>query len=278
MTARAGNDGAVDATPHSGPDGTPDGTPDLTARVTALRDACRATPGVTTLVVYGSTTSAAAGRRDAWSDLDFTVFLAPEAAPELRRSWAFLPDRDHLVLTAREGANGGVALYDDAMIAEFGAGEPWQVRDPHREVLLDGGDLVVAEPEPLPDPVDQVGLFLVKLAIGLGRVRRGERVAGNAHLRAYAPTCLVEALRQRLAPDAPRSPFDPTRRLEQALPGPAARLAHLLDADAETCARGQLDLARELLEPGWSDFPSRACDVVTARLWPEVSPRGGSPR
>jgi predicted nucleotidyltransferase len=246
---------------------TADPTSALAARIDRLREACETTPGVTSLVVYGSTTSAAAARRDAWSDLDFTVFLAPAAAADLRRTWAFLPDRDHLVLTAREGTNGGVAVYDDAMIAEFGAGEPWRVQDPHREVLLDGGDLTFGDPDPLPDPADQVGLFLVKLAIGLGRVRRGERVAGNAHLRAYATTCLVEALRQRLAPDAPRSPFDPVRRLEQALPGPAVRLADLLDADAETCARGQLDLARELLEPGWPAFPTRAADVLTARLW-----------
>ena len=244
-----------------------DATPALTARLDRLREACSTTPGVTSLVVYGSTTSAAADRRDAWSDLDFTVFLAPDEAADLRRTWAFLPDRDRLVLTAREGTTGGVAVYDDAMIAEFGAGDPWRIRDPHREVLVDGGDLRFGDPDPLPYPADQVGLALVKLAIGLGRVRRGERVAGNTHLRTYATTCLAEALRQRLVPDAPRSPFDPLRRLEQALPGPAARLADLLDSDAETCARGQLDLARELLEPGWDAFPTRAADVLTARLW-----------
>lgn len=240
---------------------------DLTARLAALTDTCRATPGVTSLVAYGSTTSAAAGRRDGWSDLDFTVFVAPGAADRVRDGWTFLPDREHLVLTAREGANGGVALYDDAMICEFGAGEPWTVRDPDREVLLDGGDVRTAEPDPLPDPADQVALFLVKLAIGVGRVRRGERVAGNAQIRAHALTCLAEALRQRLAPDAPRSPFDPLRRLEQALPEVGARLGALLDGDAETCARGCFDLARELLEPGWDAFPTRAADVLAARLW-----------
>lgn len=239
---------------------------DLAGRIAALRDRCGATPGVTSLVVFGSSTTGAAGRRDAWSDVDFNVFFTPEAAADLARTWTFLPDREHLVLTAREGRDGGVAMYDDGTLCEFGAGLPWPIRDPEREVLLDGGDLVLAGPDALPDPLDQIGLFLVKLVIGVGRVRRGERVAGNAHVRTYALTCLCEALRQRLAPDAPRSPFDALRRLEDALPDTAARIAALLDAEVEVCARGMFDLARDLLEPGWAGFPGAAADVVAARL------------
>ena len=248
---------------------------DLEARIEALKTACENTPGVTSLVVYGSTTKAAAGRRDEWSDLDFTVFLTPESASEVKRDWAFLPDRERVVLAAREGDNGGVAVYADGLLCEFGAGEPWVIRDPDREVLLDGGDIVTAEPPPLPDPADQVGLFLVKTAIGVGRVRRGERVAGNAHIRVYALTALCEALRQRLAADTPRNPFDPLRRLELALPEVAARISDLLDSDAETCARGLVELARVELEPGWDRFPSHAFDVVERTLgWQvDLSPR-----
>lgn len=239
---------------------------DLEPRIAALKAACENTPGVTSLVVYGSTTTAAARRRDAWSDLDFTVFLAPGSVPEVQQGWAFLPDRELLVLVAREGDNGGVAVYSDGLLCEFGVGEPWPIHDPDREVLLDGGDIVTAEPPSLPDPADQIGLFLVKTAIGVGRVRRGERVSGNAHIRVYALTALCEALRQRLAPNAPRNPFDPLRRLESALPELAARISGLLDGEAETCARGLVDLARTELQPGWSEFPSRAFDVVEASL------------
>ena len=234
----------------------------------ALLARCRRTPGVTSLVVFGSSAGGGDGRRDGWSDLDFNLFVA-EPAGALARDWPFLPFREHLVMAAHEGENGGVALYDDGVLYEFGAGRPWTIRDPQRQVLLDGGDLRFADPDPLPDPADQVALFLAKLYIGVGRVRRGERVSGNAHVRAHALTCLAEALRQRLAPQAPRSPFDPLRRLEQALPDVAARLADALDADVETCARSLFRLARELLEPGWSQFPGTAADVVAARLgWP----------
>lgn len=239
---------------------------DLEPRIAALREACARTRGVTSLIVFGSTTAAHAERRDAWSDLDFNVFLAPSETARLQESWAFLPDPDRLVLAAHEGTAGGVVLYDDGLIGEFGAGEPWVVRDPDREVLLDGGDIATEPPPPLPDPRDQVGLFLVKLAIGVGRVRRGERIAGGAHVRTYALTPLCEALRQRLVPDAPRSPFDPLRRLESALPEVARHLAVLLDGEVEACARGLFGLAREHLEAGWAEFPSRAFDIVARDL------------
>lgn len=239
--------------------------PDLDAYRDALLERCRATPGVTSLVVFGSSATGSAGRRDAWSDLDFNLFVAADA-PEVVARWPFLPWPERLVLTAREGGDGGVALYDDGFLLEFGAGRPWTIRDPDREVLVDGGDLVLAAPPPPPDAASQVRLFLVKLYVGVGRVRRGERVAGGTHVRTWALLCLAEALRQRLAPDAARNPFDPLRRIELALPEVAGRIGDLVDRDVETCARGLFDLSRELLEPGWADYPGRAADVVAARL------------
>ncbi|GAB3812159.1 hypothetical protein GCM10028820_04610 [Tessaracoccus terricola] len=246
--------------------------PDLAAHRRRLEEACAAVDGVTSLVFYGSSTRDGEGRRDEWSDLDFNVFLAPEAAHRLRAGWPFLPEPDRLVLTAREGDNGGVALYDDAMVYEFGAGLAWQVTDPAREVALDGGDLRFGAPPEPPSAENQVRLFLVKLFIGVGRHRRGERVAASAHVRGHALVGLCWALRRRLAPQADAgSPFDPLRRLEQHLPGVAARLGDLLDLDLEVCARGLLRLAREELEPGWDGFPSAAADVVEARLgWAPV--------
>jgi len=205
---------------------------DLAQHRDALLKSCRSFEGATSLVVFGSATSGSQ-RRDEWSDLDFNLFLTPSAAEGLDRDWPFLPDPEQLLLTAREGDNGGLALYADGVVYEFGAGRPWTIRDPEREVLLDGGDLVWGDPGPPPDPSDQLWLFLVKLYLGIGRVRRGERVSGGVHVRAHAVTCLAEALRQRLAPDAERSLFDPLRRLEAALPEAARRIAALQDQPVE---------------------------------------------
>lgn len=239
----------------------------MSRRLAGLTALAAADPGVTSLLVFGSSTRGGRPRRDEWSDIDANVFLADdEAGLRAGARWSFLPDRDDIVLTAREGADGGVALWADAMVCEFGAGRPWVVRDPHREVLLDGGDIVFGDPPAPPDALDQLGLFLVKLLIGHGRIRRGEVVAGNAHLRVYAVTALAEALRSRLAPHRDRNPFDPLRRLEEALPDAAHRIGELQSTPPDVCAHGLLDLAEESLGPGWPEFPSVAAGVVRAAL------------
>ncbi len=237
---------------------------DLQTHRDALAAAVLATAGVTSFAWFGSAATAAAGRRDEWSDLDFAVFHA-EGAEHVGRDWPFLPFPEHLVLTVRESHGGGVALYDDGVLYEFGAGRPWLVRDPSGEIVLDGGDITFLPPDEPLDAASSTGLFLAKLHIGMGRLRRGERLAAGVHLRYHALTCLGEALRQRLAPDAERNPFDPLRRLEQALPAVAARLDTVLAGDLESCGRGLFELARELLEPGWHQFPTAAADTVARR-------------
>ena len=234
-------------------------------RLDALQRACRDTEGVSSLVVFGSSTRRGAARRDEWSDIDFNLFVTDdERGRDVRRSWDFLPDRDEVVLAAREGENGGVALYRDGLVCEFGVGSPWEIRDPDREVLLDGGDLRFSEPPELAGALDQLGLFVVKLLIGYGRVCRGEVLAGNASLRCGAVLCLAEALRQRLVPETTRSPFDPLRRLERTLPDIAAEIAGLQLAPARECAEGLLDLAERELAPGWQEFPREAFEVARA--------------
>lgn len=224
-------------------------------------------PGVSSLVVFGSTTTDAQHRRDQYSDIDFNLFVTPdEAGEDARSSWPFLPDPDALVATAREGGDGGLALYDDGLVMEFGAGRPWGISDPDREVLVDGGDIVVSDPPAPPDPANQIRVFLIKLLIGYGRTQRGEVVAGQVHLHNYALSALADALRGRLAPDAPRNPYDPLRRLEQSLPEVAEQLARLQREQPHACALGLLDLAEERLAPGWDDFPTEAFAVARRAL------------
>lgn len=228
----------------------------------------RACDGVTSLVFFGSATTAAEGQRDAWSDLDFNLFATAEAVDRVRADWPFLPFPSRLVLTAREGTDGGVAIYDDGTVYEFGAGLPWDIRDPAREVVLDGGDLRLAAPPDPPDPGNEIRLFLAKLYLGVGRVRRGEVLSGGSLIRTHALTCLCWAIRGRLAPAGSQAPsaFDPTRRLESAYPQLGRRLAAAVDRPAEDAARLLFVTAREVLEPGWADFPTAAAELVAARL------------
>ncbi|HRW19729.1 MAG TPA: hypothetical protein P5181_12875 [Dermatophilaceae bacterium] len=244
---------------------------DLATHRARLVEQCRRTEGVSSLVLFGSATEQAADRRDEWSDLDFNLFLRPEHADQLRASWDFIPDRECVVLSAREYADGGVLIYDDGMVYEFGAGMPWQIADPRREVVLDGGDLTFVDPPGEPEPGNEIRLFIAKLYLGVGRVRRGERSSGGTLIRTYALGCLAAVLRSRIEPEsvvpqADRSPFDPLRRLEVAYPILGGQIAEALDRPAEETASRLLALAREHLEPGWPDFPTEAADLVADRF------------
>lgn len=244
--------------------------PDFPAHLRVLTQRCRATDGVTSLAFFGTSAAAGASRRDQWSDVDFTVFFRADRAAEIRSTWAFLPWRDLVVLEAREGNDGGIVVYDDGMLYEFGAGLPWPIRDPVRDIAVDGGDLVFAD-TPMPEAAaGQVRLFLAKLYIGVGRLRRGERAAAEAHIRMRAVRPLCGALRERMHATS-GNPFDPVRRFEEDLPEVGQKLDAALDRDLESCARGLFDLAREFLEPGWDAFPSLGADAIARRLdWSEA--------
>lgn len=233
-----------------------------------LVERCARLPGVTTVAVFGSSTSAAAARRDEWSDLDFAVFAESAAQEFFAREWPFLPHPDEVVLTAREHGSAGVAVYRDGTVAEFGAGAPWPINDPSCEVLIGGGDVVRVEPPTADSAANAIRLFLAKLLIGVGRVRRGEIAAGGQTIRAEAAGALasvVWALRPP-APQVERSPFDPLRRFEAAYPVIGMRLAAACDLPAETAARALLDLAEDEVAPDWAQWPMDATLTVRARL------------
>jgi len=244
---------------------------DADAFVAELLDRCRGLEGVTTVAVFGSTASDGASRRDEWSDVDFAVFAAPDHEARVSAEWEFLPRPEGIVLAAREHDSGGVVLYADGTLAEFGAGRPWDVSDPTCEVLLGGQDLVRVPPPSPMSPENAVRLFLAKLLIGVGRVRRGEVLAGGEHIRSHALAALAVALRARHPHrvSADENPFDPLRRFETVHPELGARLVDAITQPAEASARTLFDLARAELEPGWADFPSPAADRVATRLgWP----------
>ncbi|PFG15559.1 hypothetical protein ATK74_0079 [Propionicimonas paludicola] len=236
--------------------------------VAELTRRARALPGVTTVALFGSSTDQGAGRRDQWSDVDFAVFTTDAAADQVGREWAFLPDPEQIVLAAREYDSAGVVLYFDGSLAEFGAGRPWPVSDASCQVVFGGADVQLVPPPEPEDPANAIRLCLAKLAIGAGRARRGERLAASSLIRQQAPSALAWAVRGRLASaDAePANSFDPLRRFEVAYPELAERLDHALAAPVEQAARDLLVFSRDVLEPGWTEFPSRAADLIAERF------------
>ncbi|SFS15573.1 hypothetical protein SAMN04487846_3128 [Microbacterium sp. cf046] len=251
------------------------------ALTAGLANGVRARDGVFGLVLLGSASDSGALRRDEWSDHDFFALIDPGRGVGVRPDLSWLPDQDRLVLTAREGEIGFVAVYDDGHVFEFAfsevdelagamAGDATVVLDDSVgsvAALIANAHATAAASDRF-DPANDVRLVLVKLLIGVGRVRRGERLNGGQFIRTWAVQHLVRAIRGRYADRSTtlRDVIDPMRRFETDFPEWGARIAELLERPAEDAACGLLQLTREVFEPGWSDFPSRAADAVAARL------------
>jgi hypothetical protein len=261
---------------------TPDAFDGLTNRIAA---GIRETPGLTGLILLGSASGEGAGRRDEWSDHDFFVLTEPGRGVELRQDLTWLPDADRIVLVAREGDIGFVVVYDDGHVFEFAYSDAEELSGAlvgDATVLIDdehgsAAALVQAarrraQAQAALDPAKEVRLVLVKLLIGIGRIRRGELLAGNQLLRGWAVNHLVRAVRGRFpasstGPDATDpDTIDPLRRFDRDFPDWAAQIATALDSDAEQAGRNLLDLVRRRFEPGWDEFPTAAADAIASRL------------
>lgn len=246
-----------------------------------LADGVRDRDGLIGLVLLGSASDAGAVRRDDWSDHDFFALIEPGRGAHVRPDLSWLPDRSRIVLTAREGEIGFVVVYDDGHVFEFAFSEAEELAGAvagDATVVLDDdagttAALIVRARERAAsadrfDPANDVRLVLVKLLIGVGRVRRGEVLAGGQFVRMWAVQHLIRALRGRFAgtTGSLRDAIDPVRRFERDFPEWGARIAVALDAPVEDAARALFSFTREVLEPGWEEFPSRAADAVAARL------------
>ena len=250
-------------------------------RSEALADAVRAHDGIVGLALLGSASQAGRARRDEWSDHDFFAITAPGVGAQLRPDLTWLPEQDRLVLTAREGEIGFAAVYDDGHVFEFAFSDAVELAGAvanEASVVVDDETGTTAElierararaaASDRFDPINDARLVLVKLLIGVGRARRGERLNGNGFVRQWAPQLVVRAIRGRFTESSTtlRDAIDPVRRFERDFPEWGGRLADVLDRPLEEAARGQFDLLREVLEPGWPDFPTAAADAVARRL------------
>jgi hypothetical protein len=245
-------------------------------RTRALEEAARDADGISGLILLGS--AAVPERRDEWSDHDFFVIAKPGAAESVRDVGKWLPDMQDVVLLAREWSVGFSVLYDDGHLFEFAAATATELADApigEHDIVFDDGSLAAMveaarhrnADEADPDPVNEARLMLVKLLVGVGRARRGEVVSAGQFVRTWAVNHFIKALRARhpVAESAADS-LDPARRLERDYPRWAADLAATLECPVEEAAKGLLQLARTVLEPGWADFPTRAASTVVRRL------------
>ncbi|WP_396667805.1 hypothetical protein [Microbacterium sp. R86528] len=239
------------------------------------------------LVLLGSASDEAAHRRDEWSDHDFFAIIAPGRAGDVRPDLSWLPDSNRIALTAREGDIGFVAVYDDGHVFEFAFSEVAELASAvagEATVVVDDAAATTAtlicESQARSamadafDPENDTRLVLAKLLIGVGRIRRGEVLNGGFFVRQWATQLLLRAIRGRFADvsTSQRDSLDPARRFEKDFPEWAAAIAVALEQPVEDAALALFQLTRQILEPGWSEFPSRGADAVAARLgWLETA-------
>lgn len=232
------------------------------------------------LVLLGSASDAGAHRRDEWSDHDFLVIAQTGRGDAARADLTWLPDPHRMVLLAREGGIGFVAMYDDGHVLEFALAEPPELAGAvagDASVVVDSDQVTAqivaagqreAVARDAFDPINETNLVLVKILLGMGRVRRGEILNGGQFIRLHAVNHLVRAIRARYPGAAPesRDRIDPTRRFEHDYPRWAAEISGALDKPVEEAAHALFVLACDILRPGWEDFPDRAARAVGRRL------------
>lgn len=234
--------------------------------------------GVLGLVLVGSTADGARSP-DAWSDHDFFVVAAPEAAEQLRASSAWLPPRGtRIVLHERDTEHGAWVVFDDGHLLEYAVFTPDELAlaraDAYRIAVDRIGGLESRLRHSLEPPRRDAHTIATRLhralLVGGGRGARGERLAARRHLLDAAGALLeLAAALPASGTDAdalgPRDPHDPWRRAEAAQPAIAAELEAALARSDLAAAVAIADLAARVAgsAPWW---PASLATAVRDRL------------
>lgn len=235
-----------------------------------------ADPRIRGVALLGS--GADPSRIDEWSDHDIALVVDADAVEAFRGSTDWLPGSERLAAVGREWHDGFKAVFDDGRVIEYAVtdldglrGFPLVAAD----VVFDRGGVAEAvavaasgtETRRLSPAGPLAAAFLVQLLVGVGRVRRGERLSGGDVVRSEAALTLVDLWLAVCRPDDRHpDPFDGRRRIESLDASFAARLEETLAQDAEQAARDLLRLAEATLVPAWPDWPARGADAVRRRL------------
>lgn len=245
-----------------------------TARLDGM---ARSDDRVVGLVLLGS--GADPSRIDAWSDHDFALIVSPDAIAMFRDSVEWIPDAADLAVIGREWHDGFKGIFDDGRVIEFAVTDVESLRTfpmaAARVVFDRTGEVSTAvhaaigstSTRRVSDPEGLAAALLTEILVGVGRLRRGERLSGADVIRSEAALSFIDLwLAVRRPGERHPDPFNGWRRIESVSPAFAARLERLLAEDAEAAARGILELAEAEIAAGWTGWPSRGAEAVRRRL------------
>jgi hypothetical protein len=233
---------------------------------------------VLALVALGST--AAPGRRDAYSDHDFWVVVSPGARASFLEDTSWLPDTENVVSAIRTGERYLVALYDSGHTMEVGVFEPDELTegklgayrllfDRHgiEERLAEIAARSAGRP-PTPDDRSECELLFTSLLTGAARAARGEHLSAHKYIRFFALDFVLGLLvrNKPLARSELIDPLDAWRRFDDLDPAVAAELHAILQLPVIEAAMRLLDLTECELRAVLPDYPTRAAEVVRSAL------------
>ena len=176
-------------------------------------------------------------RMDAYSDLDFFAIVEPGYKHAYMGNLDWLRVLCPIAYSFQNTADGYKLLFADGIFCEFAVFEPQELPN----IPFSSGRIVwkqahvsdalsrPAQASQLPAPRDEdwlLGEALTNLYVGLGRDRRGEKLAGMRLIQLYAVDRVLElAAKVETEQPALRDIFANERRFEQRYPGVAVALA-----------------------------------------------------
>ena len=207
----------------------------LLDRLDAIGAALAASGDALALLALGSV-GLETERIDAYSDLDFFAIVKPKRKQRFldRLDWLAAP----IAFSYPNTVDGCKVLYEDGIFAEFAVFEPHELEAipfaPGRIVWqadeFDGALTAPRVRTAYKYALEWLlGETLTLLYTGMGRYRRGEKLAAARLIQVYAVDQVL-----RLAPyvesDQPdkRDPFANERRFEQRFPGVSAQLGEMM--------------------------------------------------
>lgn len=202
------------------------------------------------LIFLGS--AAAIERCDQYSDQDFFLVVQNGSGESFRQNLNWLPNRDSIAFSPRETAHGLKVVYANGDLLEFAVFE-----DSELELAAANDFRVVLDRQNLTERMAAIAkrsapktfdfeanfeLLVSLLLIGIGRARRGEKIAATQHIY-FALNHGLQLIRHsnpkfKSAEDS----LNPFRRFEIDYPELGQQINELLQSDPETAGRQLLEL------------------------------------
>ena len=210
-------------------------------------------------------------RLDAYSDLDFFAIVEAGHKQSYIHDLGWLSAVHPIAYQFRNSDDGCKLLFEDGIFCEFAVFEPQELKSipfaPGRVVWKQPFvDDTIAEPAVKSQPASAhpagwlVGEALTNLYVGLGRLRRGEKLSAARFIQGYAVDRLLD-LAAFIEPEGPalRDPFTPERRFEQRFPLLAGRLEQFMQGYNRSAESAMAILA--VLEQHFEVNPAMAAAI-----------------